>query len=196
MADRTSFHEFMRRIRAGDSAAAAELVRQYEPVIRFEVRLRMTDPRLCRLFDSLDVCQSVLASFFLRAANGQYDLDSPAQLKRLLVRMARNKVASQARRQQARPADRQRVEAGDLEQVVARESGLSQLVADRDFLQQVQQRLNADERQVVHLRGQGRAWPEIAAQLGGTAEGRRKQLTRALDRVARELGLEGDGREY
>ena len=37
-------------------------------------------------------------------------------------------------------------------------------------------------------------WAEIARQLGGTPDGRRMQLTRALDRVSGELGLEdGDG---
>jgi len=41
---------------------------------------------------------------------------------------------------------------------------------------------------VADLRGQGYEWAEIAAQLGGTAEARRKQLARALDRI--ELALE------
>jgi hypothetical protein len=40
------------------------------------------------------------------------------------------------------------------------------------------------------LRGQGWEWPDIAAQVGGTPSGRRKQLTRAINRVARELGLD------
>ena len=79
------FKELVGRMRAGDDDAAAELVRQYEPLIRREVRLRLEDRRLRRTFDSMDVCQSVLASFFVRAAAGQYDLDEPAQLVRLLV---------------------------------------------------------------------------------------------------------------
>ena len=32
-----------------------------------------------------------------------------------------------------------------------------------------------------------------AARLGGTAQGRRMQLVRAVERVARELGLDGAG---
>jgi hypothetical protein len=55
-----------------------------------EVRRRLNDPSLYPLFDSMDICQSVLASFFLRAAAGEYDLDGPAQLLRLLVGIARN----------------------------------------------------------------------------------------------------------
>ena len=65
----------------------------------------MQDERLGRVFDSMDICQSVLASFFLRAAAGQYDLDEPAQLVALLTRMARNKLSHRVREQQARRRD-------------------------------------------------------------------------------------------
>src|SRR5262245_23455849 len=97
----TSFVEFIRRIRAGDPQAAVELVRQYEQAIRLEVRMRLCDPRLRRVLDSMDICQSVLASFFVRTAAGQYELEQPDQLIRLLVVMARKKVAFQARKQRA-----------------------------------------------------------------------------------------------
>ena len=87
MPDTANFSEFLRRIRAGDDEAAQELVARYEPLIRREVRLRIEDDRLNRAFDSIDVSQSVLARFFLRAATGEYELNSPDQLARLLVTM-------------------------------------------------------------------------------------------------------------
>src|SRR5947209_1299085 len=111
MPEPNEFTDFLRRIRAGDQHAAAELVRRYEPLIRREVRLHLEDSRLGRLFDSMDVCQSVLASFFLRTAAGEYDLDRPDQLIGLLVTMARNKLASAARRQTQQKRDHRR-EAG------------------------------------------------------------------------------------
>jgi RNA polymerase sigma-70 factor (ECF subfamily) len=192
MSDATPFPEFLRRVRAGDAAAAAELVRRYEPVIRCEARLRMTDPRLGRLFDSLDICQSVLASFFVRAAAGQFDLDEPNDLIRLLVQMARNKVVSQARRRQARAADRDRAEVSDLQRIGSAGPTPSRLAAGRDLLAAVLNRLTAEVRQIADLRSQGRAWPDVAAELGGTPDARRKQLTRALDCIAQELGIDED----
>ena len=72
-----SFAEFIRRIRAGDEQAAMDLVVRYEPAIRRAVRVRLRDPRLRRLVESVDICQSVFASFFVRTSLGQYDLDSP-----------------------------------------------------------------------------------------------------------------------
>src|SRR5262245_59589702 len=74
--------ELIRGVRSGDPEAAAELVRLYEPYVRRAVRVEMRDARLRRVFDSSDFCQSVLASFFVGLAHGQYQLDRPEQLLR------------------------------------------------------------------------------------------------------------------
>jgi RNA polymerase sigma-70 factor (ECF subfamily) len=197
MAADPSFADFVQRIRAGDAQAAAELVRQYEAAIRLEVRLRLRDPRLRRVFDSMDVCQSVLASFFLRVAGGQYELDDPGQLVRLLVGMARNKVAFQARKQRAQCRDNHRNQGLDLEvyEPTASDPSPSQVVAGKELLSIFRQRLTEEERQLADLRAQGRPWDEIAAALGGTPQARRKQLERAVERVAEQLGLAGAGKE-
>ena len=192
MSDQSTFGDFVRRIRAGDQTAAAELVHRYEPLIRREVRLRLEDQRLGRLFDSMDVCQSVLASFFLRTAAGEYDLDEPGQLVGLLVKMARNKLASAARRQSQQKRDHRRACSGqeELQAVAAAEDSPSQLVAGRELLERFRASLDAEERQLVELRNEGLAWADIADRLGGSAQARRMQLARALERVSKELGLE------
>src|SRR5262245_58048867 len=40
-----TFADFLRRVCAGDEAAATELVQRYEPALRLEVQLRLTDPQ-------------------------------------------------------------------------------------------------------------------------------------------------------
>jgi RNA polymerase sigma-70 factor (ECF subfamily) len=187
----------MAQVRAGDERAAAELVSRYEPLVRREVRLRLEDRRLARVFDTMDVCQSVLASFFLRAAAGQYELDEPGQLVRLLVTMARNKLASAARRQYRQRRDPRRLAGGaaGLEQLAEGGATPSRVAAGKELLAQFLGRLGEEERRIAELRGQGLAWDEVARRLGGTAQARRMQLARAAERVARDLGLEGDGDE-
>ena len=194
MSEGPSFRELIGRVRGGDQQAAAELVRRYEPAIRRAVRFRLTDPRLRRTCDSLDVCQSVLLSFFVRAALGQYDLDTPEQLLRLLTAMARNKLLNQARAQQAARRDG-RVVAGGLHdsQLAGKEQDPSQEAEARELLREVQRRLTDEERRLVELRNQGRDWASIAAEVGGTPEALRQKLHRALARLTRELGLEGAG---
>src|SRR5437588_8674896 len=103
------FDDLIRRVRAGDSQAAAELVRLYEPAIRREARVRLVDSRLRRLFDSMDIAQSVFASFFVRAALGQYEIEKPEQLLRLLTSMSRKKLVDHAREQQAAKRDHRRL---------------------------------------------------------------------------------------
>jgi RNA polymerase sigma-70 factor (ECF subfamily) len=187
-----TFTALIRRVRAGDQEAAAELVQQYESAIRRAVRIQMRDPRLRRALDSMDVCQSVLGSFFVRAALGQYELDRPEHLLRLLATMARNKLATQARKPQVVRRDHRGLEADSAAEqaLVAPDTTPSRQAAGRDLLAEVRKRLSEDERLLADQRAQGREWEAIAAEVGGTAEALRKRLARALDRVSRELGLD------
>jgi RNA polymerase sigma-70 factor (ECF subfamily) len=192
VADDPTFRDLMRRVRAGDAAAATELVRTYEPAIRRAVRVRLEDTRLQRLCDSMDICQSVLASFFLRATAGQYDLEQPEQLFKLLVSMARNKLTDEARRQAAECRGGGRVAEGEvraLDRPDPAGSPSEQLIG-QELLDEFRKRLSDEERQLADRRALGQEWTDIAAELGGSPEALRKRLTRAVDRVARELGLE------
>lgn len=191
MTDQATFTVFIRRIRGGDEQAAASLVQHYEPLIRRMVRLQLTRQGLRRLFDSMDVCQSVLASFFTRAAAGQYDLQRPDQLVKLLVTMARNQLVSAARRHCSQRRDHRRIAAAaDLHEIAGDQSTPSQKIAGRELVERFQQRLSDEEKQIAELRGQGLDWAAVARQLGGSAQARRVQLARAQERAGQGLGLE------
>ncbi|HVK16457.1 MAG TPA: sigma-70 family RNA polymerase sigma factor [Fimbriiglobus sp.] len=193
MSDDDTFTQFVARIRSGDEQAASDLVKRYEPLIRREVRMQLEDQQLNRAFDSMDVCQSVLASFFLRTAAGEYDLERPEQLVGLLVTMARNKLASAARREYRVRRDARRVSeaaAEGLDRVPDAEDSPGEVLATKELLEQFRQSLSDQERQIVELRGDGLTWADVAARLGGTAQSRRMQLSRAVERVVRELGIE------
>jgi hypothetical protein len=106
--------------------------------------------------------------------------------------MARKKLLFHVRKQRAQCRDVRRLEpiTRDDCQAVAADPSPSRQYEARDLLHTFQQRLSQEERHLAELRAQGREWPDIAGSVGGTADGRRKQLTRAIDRVARELGLD------
>jgi RNA polymerase sigma-70 factor (ECF subfamily) len=191
--DAATFVEFIDRVRAGDAAAAEELVRRYEPLIRREVRLHLEDQRLARVFDSMDICQSVLASFFIRTAAGQFDLRDPPQLFRLLVAMTRHKVASAARLHYRQRRDARRMSAAahaTAERSAASGGDPGAIVAGKELLRKFRECLTAEELQLAEWRNDGVSWAEIARRLGGTSDARRLQLSRAVDRVTRALGLE------
>jgi DNA-directed RNA polymerase specialized sigma24 family protein len=187
------FTELMTRVQAGDPDAAAELIRHYEADIRLDVRvrLRVQDGRVRRMFDSMDITQSVLGSFFAGVAAGRYVPECPQQLLALLVSMTRNKLLTRVRDQRRQRRDIRRVESLDPAScdIHAQGESPSQIVAGRELLGEFRKRLTELERQLAERRGKGEPWTIIAAELGGTAEGRRKQLERAFARVAQELGL-------
>jgi RNA polymerase sigma factor (sigma-70 family) len=191
MSANLSFDELICRVGNGDEQAAVQLVRDFEPVVRRVVRSRLRGDSVRREFDSMDVCQSVLALFFVRAATGEYDLKEPDDLIKLLATMTRNKVAEKMRRQHRLRRDSRRTVGGVEELVLAgQDSTPSSVVANKELLEQAQRRLSAQECQLVELRRKGLSWDEIAASLGGTAGGLRNQLARALDRVAQDLRLD------
>lgn len=184
------FQAFIERIRKGDSSAAEELVRLYEPIVRRQVRMQMVDSRLSRLYDSVDFSQAVMASFFLRGS--EFELQEPKDLVRLLVTMARNKLASSARRVLAQKRDGQRrdVDAPLLNQVADGSDTPSRIVSMLELIAEAKKKLTPEEQQLVDLRNDGKSWDEIAVELGGTAQARRMQLARAMERVTESLGME------
>jgi RNA polymerase sigma-70 factor (ECF subfamily) len=192
MSGEADFGEFVRRIRGGDADAAAELVRRFEPLIRREIRMRFGDDRLRRVVDSGDVCQSVLASFFVRAAAGQYDLNDPGHLAALLAKMARNKMAAVARAQTNLRRDVRRAAGGDALEAAAGGPSPSRVVAGRELLDRFRELLTPEERHLADLRSQGLAWADVAGRVGGTPDGCRVQLARAVRRASIALGLDDD----
>ncbi|MCS6852596.1 MAG: sigma-70 family RNA polymerase sigma factor [Gemmataceae bacterium] len=193
----TSFSELMQRVRAGDEDAAARLVRAYEPDIRRAVRLPLAQYRLQHLVDENDICQGVLARFFAHVVLGKFELEQPDDLRKLLLRMARNLVTDEARTHLAGRRDVRRHEEVDLwlETVPDRGTTPSKIVAGRELLAEIHRRLSPEERYLAEQRQLGRTWDELAAACGSTPAALRKRLDRAIDRVTSELGLRGECQE-
>jgi DNA-directed RNA polymerase specialized sigma24 family protein len=191
MSEAEEFRELIRRVQAGDAQASADLVRCYAPAVRLAVHVRLTSPGLRRVLDSQDICQSVLASFFVRAVSGQYRLETPEQLVKLLTIMARRKLVNEAVKHRAACRDHRRLVGlpGDREFVDTR-SDPSMIAAYRELLAEFRRRLSPAEQRLAEDRSIGRSWQEIAADVGEPANTLRMRLDRALDRVTRELGLE------
>jgi RNA polymerase sigma factor (sigma-70 family) len=193
MSSADTFAHLLSRVRRGDADATEQFFRQFGPQIRLEVKTRLRDPRLRRRIDESDVCQLVMLSFFVRARLGEYDVANPKELMDLLVGMARNKLAAEARAHSADRRDYRRTEAFcNPDSSPDAEPSPSQIAMVEELLHELRHRLSEEERGIADLRVAGKSWAEVAAELGGTPDGRRVQLYRAARRVAQELGLEVD----
>lgn len=192
--DQQEFDALISRVRAGDPEAAEQFVRLYEPEIRRDIRIRLTDPRLRRTLDSMDICQSVFGNFFVCATMGQIDFDRPGQLLRLLSTMARNKVIDRHRREKARRPkhsgdERNGHALADIDIPDPNDSP-SQIIAGRELIELIEGRLSPEERETAKLRRQGKSWNDIGNELNNSGEALRKRLSRSCQRILEELGIE------
>lgn len=185
------FNTLMAQTRAGDEHAARELVRLYEPEIRRAARVRLTDPKLRRVVDSIDICQSVFGRFFKNATNGAFEIESSQQLLGLLVTMTRNRVIDIHREQSAqkrRPgADEDSGFTYDTDGLVYDSPGPRTAAAAKEMLSDVRSRLKPHELQIADRRTAGDSWANIAKDLGENVDVLRKRLERALARVRDEV---------
>lgn len=185
-----TFGSLLRRTIDGDQHAATLLVRDYGGELHRYVRTRLTDPALRRLLDSLDICQSVLAAFFVHLQAGRFDLTDSRQLMALLRLMAQNKLRDKVRRARAerRGGSAARQQADPSLVPDARPAPDEQL-AGREIVEAVQSRMAGSERDLLKRWMDGEPWESIATATTGTPEALRKRLSRSIDLAAAQLGL-------
>lgn len=95
MAGDDSFDDVLQRLQAGDSLAAEQVFRRFGERLIALARRRL-DVMLRRKVDPEDVIQSVFRSFFLRQADGAFDLGDWNSLWSLLVRITTRKCGRTA----------------------------------------------------------------------------------------------------
>jgi RNA polymerase sigma-70 factor (ECF subfamily) len=173
------------RVRAGDDAALAELVRRYEPRVRTVAR-SLLGPVLRRHLDSIDVAQSVHLVLLNGLRGDRFTLDGEGALVALLVTLVRRKVARHWRR--VRREEAATAAEGPAPSPEALPDAALRL---REGLDRIWPSLNDTERQLVELRLLGHSTAEAAAEMGVAANVLRVTLARLRARL-RESGLIDD----
>ena len=117
---------------------------------------------------------------------------TPAQLVALLTKMAHNKLAMRARREYRQHRDiRRDIQLGEMRtEPMAGETEPNQQAVGRELIDRAFALMDAQVRDMAVCRAKGMEWSEIAMQIGGTADARRKQFQRAVDQIAVTLQIE------
>ena len=186
------FRALLDKVRGENQEAASELMRRYAPQIQRIARMRLGRNRLQRVLDSEDICQSVMANFFHRVISGQFELDTPEQLLRLLATMARHHVIKKAEFHQAQCRDIRRIISSDeAEETAVDPNGTpSLMVANQEIMSKLRINFTDQEQQLLDARIAGRSWNEIAEEEGSPVDRLRKRLTRALARAVQTFGTD------
>lgn len=192
MSEPKPFAELIRLVREGDADACQQLFERYHKVFYRTIAIRLENQSQRGIHGVEDICQTVFKSFFFRLRCGQFELNGEKDLINLLLRMAHNKLTAKRRKEKVRPEGKG---GGDVETLGIAQPGPtpSRVQVYRDLFLQVMERFSEEERGIYRLRiEQQLSWKDVAARMGGTADGRRKQWDRATDRVGVDLGLEED----
>jgi RNA polymerase sigma-70 factor (ECF subfamily) len=187
----SGFIELIRLVESGSEEAATDLINQYGPSLRRIARVRLHGSEIRRVLDSQDIYQSVMAIFFQRVQTGTFELETPEDLIRLVSTMIRNRVTDKVRRHHAQRRDLRRNLSVEDESiaVVDMEDSPSVLVSRQELIMRFRELLTEQERLLLDERARGYTWQELAERLSATPDQLRKQLSRALEKVARKLDL-------
>lgn len=189
----SEFSTLLDRIKAGDPQAVREFVDRYESFLRRTIRYRIDRVGLQAAFDSKDVCQSVLGSFFLRFLAGDFILDSDEAVRNLLVAMTNKKFLMFQRREYADKRDRRRTSSfGETEPLDNNQLPPNEQLSHVEIVQRFEKSLNDDERKLYQMRQSGMPWEAIGGELNESPTTLRQRLSRAARRVALELGLDDE----
>jgi DNA-directed RNA polymerase specialized sigma24 family protein len=192
MLDEDGLRALLIRAIGGDQEACAGLVHQLEPVIRRAARVHLPlDDPLRRLFDSLDISQSVLVNFFAKAKMDAIRFQSPKELRALLRQMATQKFIDKKRRAEAERRDcRREQEEWAVFAVPDTKVDPYEITSDRELFQEICCLFTRHELEIADLWAVGYSYPEIVERLEG-AEGKRYKpnalrmaFERAITRIA------------
>jgi RNA polymerase sigma-70 factor (ECF subfamily) len=185
-----SDRELLERFQRGEQYAATALYIRYAPRLLALARSRCS-PGLAHRLDSEDIVQSVFSRFFRRARRGEYEVPAGAELWKLLLVIALNKIRTAEAFHRAGKRDVQATSTGGgLEESLAAAGGsddgngayLSLVVSD------ALERLPARLKEIIELRLQGYEVREIAALTDQSVRTVERLLQEARNELKNSLG--------
>jgi RNA polymerase sigma factor (sigma-70 family) len=175
--------DWMRRWGAGDPQAAELLFARYGARLR-QVAEQHLSRKLAAREGGEDIVQSVFRTFFRRSAQGQFQIDTSAQVWRLLVTITMRKVYTRARRH--KPNLAAEVQAEDdswVADTLGREPDPAAAVELVDLMQAMLQGVPPLYCRVLDLRLQGMVPADVARELNVS----RSTVYRALELFKQRL---------
>ena len=182
----------LERFRAGEDQAATELFERFAKRLASLVQSRLSK-KLARHLDAEDVVMSAYRSFFVRARAGQFAVDEPGDLWRLLAQITLNKLYRAAEWNSAarRTPDRESGNIADLaNQAVDAAASPELAVVVADQLEHLMSQLTEATCRVLEFRLQGHDVDEIAALVGRSPRTIRRQLETIRETFTKLAGSE------
>lgn len=187
-----NFAQIIELLRKGDAEAIESFVNEYGAYLRRSLRFRIRRSALQSAADSVDICQSVLGGFLLRLSAGGYEIKSKEDLHRLLTAIANKKFLMFQRREFAQKRSRKSTLSINrmAEPHEPNADNGAQAMELTEIWDKASMLMSSEEQELLQRRKAGHSWEEIAVDRNVSPLLLRKRLSRALRRVAEELGLD------
>jgi RNA polymerase sigma-70 factor (ECF subfamily) len=158
--------DLLSRLSRGDTDAAEQVFRAYEPYLRTIVR-RQLSAALRAKFDSIDVVQSVWADVVKGLRDAAWEFLDTSRLRAFLIKMTRNRFLDRVR-QHRRALDREQPLAeGTATDLPAPSCAQpSEVASARELWEQMLALCPPSHHDILRLKRQGLSLEEIAAQTG------------------------------
>ena len=192
MADAPGEDVLVSRWRAGDQDAARLIFERYVAQL-LALASRRISQRLASRVDPEDIVQSVFRTFFHRAREGQFQIDDPDDLCKLLARITVHKTLRQiafhkrAKRNACLETGQGDDDADHMMSLLASEPTPEDTVALYDQMDHFLGQLGTEDRLILQMRMEGYTNVEIAEKLDITD----RKIRRLLERIRGQAALEG-----
>lgn len=154
------------RLNRGETAAAEEVFKAYEPYLRMLVRRRLR-PALRAKFDSMDVVQSVWADVMEGLRDKDWKFQDRARLQAFLARLARNRFLDRCRKHKTALAlETSLDEASGVDSVAVSEPRASQVVQGDELWRRLLSLCPPAHQEILRLKRAGFTPGEIAIRAG------------------------------
>jgi RNA polymerase sigma-70 factor (ECF subfamily) len=169
------------KLSQGNTDAAADVFRAYEPILRMVVRRQISD-RLRAKFDSLDIVQSIWVDFLRGFQKSNWRFENAAHLKAFLIKMTRNRFVDRLRQHRHALAHQHALtEAAAAETPTPSASDVAQ--AD-ELWERMLELCSPAHREILLLKRQGLPLAEIATRTGLHESSVRRILYELAKRLA------------
>jgi RNA polymerase sigma factor (sigma-70 family) len=179
-------------LQAGDEEAARQLFDRYAEQLVLLARRRISQ-RLSSRIDAEDIVQSVFRTFFHRARQGQFHVEDPDDIVKLLARITVYKTFRQVafHRRAKRNASQETGQVDDAQEMLmkllAGEPSPEETAAFLDQLEHFLGKLKAEERQILEMRMEGHSNVDIASHMKVTD----RHIRRVMEKVREKAESEG-----
>lgn len=192
MDEESSFQELIMRVKSGDQSACTEIYDRYKEYIKRAAKTKLRSARMRTLFQSDDIINTVLKSFFLRIreSDNQWKMDTPQNLISLLMTMANNKIANRSRKEDSTKGGGKDTTGpiGPIDEPPDPEPTPDEIAANKELTELCWNRMGIDLQELYAMRIEKKMkWSEIGVAFFKSGDACRKDYERGMDEVREQF---------